>query len=170
MSKQAFSQSATYRIGRWALLVLALLGLLALSEAVLTTPRLLSTDDFVQYWAVGRTNLYGRNPYDPKQLAPLQEVAGRADYLPDTATIAWNPPWTLAFLMPFGLLSYPSARLTWWLLSLAAVFVTTNWAWGFYGGPAKLRWVAWTLAFGFNAYALCTMGWANLAHSCCSAS
>src|ERR1700758_2168136 len=56
-------------------------------------------DDFVEYWAAGRLNAHGENPYDPAKLFPLEKGAGRTT-LPldsagnETAVMMWNPPWT----------------------------------------------------------------------------
>ena len=58
-------------------------------------------DDYVEYWAAGRLNLQGENPYSPELLLPLERGAGRDT---DEAIMMWNPPWTLALAMPFGLM------------------------------------------------------------------
>ena len=41
-----------------------------LGTSIVTTPKWLQIDDFVEYWAAGDLNLSGGNPYDPAQAAP----------------------------------------------------------------------------------------------------
>src|SRR2546425_7820696 len=68
---------------------------------LLANPFVLPPDDFVEYWAAGRLNASGENPYDPDRLVPLERETGRDV---DEAGMMWNPPWTLTLAMPFGLL------------------------------------------------------------------
>jgi hypothetical protein len=112
----------------------------------LNNPALLPPDDFVEYWAAGRLNANGLNPYDPEQLLPLQLVAGRDT---DEAVMMWNPPWTLALVMPLGLLPARTAQLLWLLFHLAIILYCADWAWRACHGPVKLRWLAWLLALTF---------------------
>src|SRR5437660_10371433 len=74
-------------------------------------PAFLPPDDFLQYWAAGRLNATGGNPYDADQLLPLQRSAHRPDDKP--AVVMWNPPWALTLAMPFGLLPPRTAQLLW---------------------------------------------------------
>ncbi len=78
---------------RFGLMVLALvLAAVFLSHRFLTDTRILPPDDFVEYWAAGRLNAQGQNPYDPGLLMPLEVAAGRPL---EQAILMWNPPWTL---------------------------------------------------------------------------
>jgi hypothetical protein len=121
--------------------------LLALQFRNLLNDRtVLPPDDFVEYWAAGRLNARGENPYDPDKLLPLEREAGRDT---DEAIMMWNPPWTLAVAMPFGLMDARAAQLLWLLLGFAAVAVGADALWTIYGGPRERRWVAWLLAFTF---------------------
>jgi hypothetical protein len=103
-------------------------------------------DDFVEYWAAGRLNAYGQDPYDPNLLHPLQREAGRDD---SEATMMWNPPWTLTLVMPFGLLPPRLSQLIWQVLSLGLVLAAADWLWLIFDGPPRLRWVAWLLALTY---------------------
>jgi hypothetical protein len=113
---------------------------------LMTNPAVMPPDDFVEYWAAGRLNAAGENPYDPAKLLPLERAAGRDT---DEAVMMWNPPWTLPFVMPFGLLDARVSQLLWLALNLAAVVFCADWAWRNYGGSRKRRWVSWTLALTF---------------------
>lgn len=101
---------------------------------------------FVEYWAAGRLQLTGANPYDPDELFTLQKSVGLTRDYPE---IMWNPPWTLFFVMPFGMLNYPVSRLLWFLFLFILVILCADWIWRFYGGAASRYWVAWALAFSF---------------------
>ncbi len=64
-------------VAKWLLLVIATIILLALLPGVLTRPRILAYDDSIVYWATGRLNAQGQNPYDPERLLNLERTAGR---------------------------------------------------------------------------------------------
>jgi hypothetical protein len=102
-------------------------------------------DDFVEYWAAGRLNLSGGNPYAGDQLLPLERSAGRRNEV----VMMWNPPWTLALAMPLSLFSYPISRLIWFFLSIAMILLATNWTWTLLGGSTQKRWLASVIAFTF---------------------
>jgi hypothetical protein len=111
-------------------------------------------DDFVEYWAAGRLNAQGQNPYQADNLLPLEKEAGRVSYPVDSsghesAVMMWNPPWTLTVVMPLGLLDARLGQLLWLLLHLGIIFFFADWAWRYYQGPAGYRWLAWVLALTF---------------------
>lgn len=106
----------------------------------------LFVDDFVEYWAAARLNLTGGNPYSPAQLLPLQGSIGWPE---DEALIMWNPPWTLLFVMPFGVLPYSVGRLLWLILMFVIILVCSDKLWHFYGGKTQLRWLAWLVGITF---------------------
>jgi Glycosyltransferase family 87 len=132
------------------LLAFGLLAVLALGayeiHYLLNNPTVWPPDDFVEYYAAGRLNANGLDPYDPDRLLPLERAAGRDT---DEAVMMWNPPWTLTVAMPFGLLPARVSQLLWLALNLGVVLFCTDWAWRHYGGPRRFRWVAWALAFTF---------------------
>lgn len=113
---------------------------------LLADPSVFPPDDFVEYWAAGRLNLHGQNPYDGDLLLPLERQAGR-----DTAepVMMWNPPWTLTLVMPVGGLPARLAQLLWLAASLALVVGCADQLWLLYGGPASRRWLAWLLGLTF---------------------
>jgi hypothetical protein len=128
----------------WTLL-LACLGFLAVLLPGLSTPTQLAADDFVEYWSAARLNLTGGNPYASDQMAVLQTEVGKTD----APLMMWNPPWTLAAIMPFGLFSYFSARVLWFLVSICLVFFCAAYIWRVYGGFPDKAWIAWLVGFLF---------------------
>ena len=71
--------------------------------------------DFAAFWAAGKLAADGENPYSGEKLRDAQASVG----LTDLAVIAWNPPWTLTLLMPFGALPFRAAYGLWVLTHLA---------------------------------------------------
>jgi Glycosyltransferase family 87 len=116
---------------------------------LLADPTFFPPDDFVEYYAAGRLNALGQNPYDGNLLLDLEQRAGR-----DTAepVMMWNPPWTLTLVMPLGLFDASEARvaqLLWLAVSLVLVVGCADRLWIDYGGPVSRRWVSWILALSF---------------------
>ena len=102
--------------------------------------------DYLEYWTSARLLLTGQNPYSPPQLLSLQQSLGWPGASPH---IMWNPPWTLAFLIPFGLLDFLTARLLWLgLLSVTALFCARH-LWTLYGGAKSRYRIAWIMTFTF---------------------
>lgn len=111
-------------------------------RTLLADPSVWPPDDFVEYWAAGRLNLGGQNPYSPDLLLPLERAAGRDT---DDAVMMWNPPWTLAVAMPLGALPARVAQLVWLLVGLAAVGSS---AW-LLSESSNQKWVPFAVAFTF---------------------
>jgi hypothetical protein len=108
--------------------------------------------DFGAYWTAAHVMLLGGNPYDfdePYDGKPLFELQrwiepGRTVPLP-----AWGPPVALAFVLPFALLDYVTARWLWLLCQLLALLGCAGVLWRLYGGPPGRVLIAWALCLGF---------------------
>src|SRR5207244_2924151 len=66
-------------------------------------------DDFVEYWAAGRLNAQGENPYDGAKLLPLEKEAGRVTFPVDSSgnengVMMWKPAWALPVGIAVGFL------------------------------------------------------------------
>jgi hypothetical protein len=103
----------------------------------------LGLGDYIAYWSAGRVIARGGNPYSPEELLPLQEELGWPDDWPD---IMYYPPWTLALVMPFGMLPFWASRLTWLLVHASIVVWCADRLWLYFGGPTCKRWLACALA------------------------
>lgn len=102
--------------------------------------------DFVEYWSASRLLLSGGNPYAPDELLALQQSAGWRGAAP---LIMWNPPWTLALLLPFGWLEFGLGQFVWLLVHVVALLISVQLLWRNYGvSPDGLR-LSWLLAFTF---------------------
>jgi hypothetical protein len=130
-------------------------GLLVQQLAHLLSDRtIMPPDDFVEYWAAGRLNAHGNDPYDGDNLLPLEREAGRKSFPidssgDDAAVMMWNPPWTLTFVMPLGLLDGRLAQLLWLLLHLGIIVFSADWTWRYCEGHAAYRWLSWVLVLTF---------------------
>ena len=128
----------------WLGLIVALAILAYQLSCLVASPGVL-TGDYVEYWAAGRLNLSGSNPYAADQLLSMQRAANRrTEFLP-----MFYPPWTLALAMPLALFSYPISRLLWFILCNAMILKATNWTWIILGGSTQRCWPAWIIAFTF---------------------
>lgn len=132
------------RILVWASLAAVLMVLFLVAIPILMTGDVFQNDDFMEYWAAGRLNSQGLNPYSTQLLEALQQPLGR-----QRTVIMYNPPYTLAVTMPFSWLPYPLGRISWYLFSVALVAVAASWIWDLAGAPRRLMWLAWAITFLF---------------------
>ena len=141
MHKSRLSNKIIYRILLWALLIAGILILIRLAPT-LSKPEYLLSDDFVRYWASGKLNQEGLNPFDPEIIQKLQLELGGTIVWPDTTSITLTPPWVMPLLMPLGMFSYPTGRLVWLLVSVVILLFSSQLLWRIYTGNRKLRWLA----------------------------
>lgn len=127
-------------------LVIGVIVLFLIAMYSVTQDRWLAIDDFVEYWAAGRLNLSGGNPYNPDELLPLQHQAGRFFEVP---VMMWNPPWMLAIAMPFGAMNYVIGRSIWLLFSIAFTLISSDVTWCLFNGSKQSRWLSWLIGFSF---------------------
>jgi hypothetical protein len=137
-----------------AALALAALLLIQQIGRLLADRSIMPPDDFVEYWAAGRLNLHGQDPYKAENLLPLEREAGRESFPLDpsgheSAIMMWNPPWTFTFVMPLGLLDARIGQLVWLLGNLAIILFCADWIWRYYQGSSTYRWLSWALALTF---------------------
>jgi hypothetical protein len=112
-----------------------------------TDPTFLPPDDFVAFWGAGRVNGTGGDPYDGRQLFPVQESAG---WDRDRPNMLWVPPWGFSVYTPFGLLPARTAQLLWLLGQAAAIVGCAVAAWRVYGGDPRLT--LWVPAAALSFY------------------
>jgi hypothetical protein len=125
-----------------ALLVLAVV-FTAQIRKFLSDPTIWPPDDFIEYWAAAKLTLNGENPYDAALLLPLQQANGRDT---DRAVMMWNPPWSLAVVLPLGLIPAREAQLLWLAVNFAAVILCGDRLWLLLGGARDRRWAGWAIA------------------------
>jgi hypothetical protein len=145
----------------------AVLGFAA--DHVVRSPGFILPKDFLEYWAAGRLNLRGENPYDPQNLLAEQRTVQ-----PDraNAVMMWNPPPSLALYMPLGLLPAKWASLLWGVTQFAAVMLACFLLAKEYA--PGMRWLAplvafacvgtwWVITYGQNT-GLLVLGLAGFLH------
>jgi hypothetical protein len=144
------------RVRSLFVLVLGGSALVFVADGVVRTPGFLVPRDFLEYWAAGRVNLRGGNPYHPDELLAEQKLAD-----PDRthAVMMWNPPPALALYMALGALDPRWAALLWVGAQLTAVFVACDLLWRTYcpthrecAAIVALSFVGtwWLVAYGQN--------------------
>ena len=126
-------------------LVLAI-AVLAWQVTSIVRQGVLPPNDFTVYWAASRLAINGGNPYDAAQLLRVEQAVGWPEPEPG---MMWNPPWTLAIIMPFGLLRYPVGCLLWVAMMMGGLTACIVWLWTYYGGLSGRRWQAILIGFTF---------------------
>jgi hypothetical protein len=112
--------------------VVALVGLMAAAVPTasrwLTDPAALPPHDFVEYWSAARLHLGGENPYDPVRMHELERDHIGWDPV-GQPIMMWNPPWTLTFVFPLGLMPWKVAQIA-WLIARFAMLAASAWLLG----------------------------------------
>lgn len=145
---QSFRKTPLYRVFILSALVVCIL----LSAYIVSKMGigLITYGDSVQYWAAGKLMLAGSNPYSPEQVLNLRLQAGNLSEFPEGAmSMMLYPPWTIPFLLPFGIFDYPISRLFWLIFNITVILLSTKLLWSLYGGARKYLFVAYILAFIF---------------------
>jgi hypothetical protein len=148
VEKITIHRKTIYRLFVWVLLIGSILILVHLAPT-LSKPEYLPSDDFIPFWTGGKLNLQGENPFDPQKIEQLQIDAGGQASGTYTISIMLNPPWTVALVMPFGLLNYQISRLAWLIVSVLLVLLSSQLLWRIYAGIPNQRWLAILVVFIF---------------------
>jgi hypothetical protein len=135
------------RLIRWIELMLLVLAISipAVSLARSQDP-VQPTGDYIAYWAAGRLNATGGDPYKHDEVLALQQSVGWRELRP---RMIWYPPWAMPLLMPFGVLPYPVSRYLWFVVSFGLLLICTDWLWRTSGGAKSRRWLALVIAITF---------------------
>jgi hypothetical protein len=132
-------------------LLLALAGALALvflrgAEPYLGGFGAVGSQDFVAFWSGARLAIRDGNPYDAASMLAVQRAAGWPSNEPN---LLWNPPWTLAIVMPFALLPFHVATFVWLLLQLNLLLVSSFLLWRYFAPESKRYGIGLLLAAVF---------------------
>jgi hypothetical protein len=126
---------------RRRIVLAAALGTCVLLLAV--SPVSLPHGDFDEYWAAGRLNAAGSNPYDPDAMLREQRQAGWQQSRP---VMMYNPPWTLALAMPLGWLDIQLAHGLWLIAQVLICLWCASRLWALYAGAPRHEVRIWCLA------------------------
>lgn len=128
------------------ILVLATVLLLIVLWVIFTRINVFPMADFLEYWASGRLNLTGGNPYDAGQMLNIEKPTG---WMEADALMMLNPPWVLPYGMFFGLFEYPFSRFLGFIIHLGIVFTSSVFLWRHYQGSKQGEWKAWLIVLTF---------------------
>ncbi len=120
----------------WRGTLLLAASLVVFSFVLVALPIQWPLDDFVEYWAAGKLNAAGRNPYEP---AAMLEEQRRVGWQPSTPDMMYNPPWTLALAMPMGAMTFQAARSIWLPVQIVITLWCASTLWLLYGGSRVHR-------------------------------
>lgn len=144
--------------GRSAVLFLALVVLGGLFLRLPHLDPLIRHGDFIAYWSAGRVFLHQGNPYDERDLLPVQKTVDRKE---DWALMVWQPPWVLAFAALPGAFDFWTARWVWMAVNLVLLAVSSEFFWRWGGGPPEHAWIALAAGIFFIPCTL-TLWWGQV--------
>lgn len=125
------SLTSTSREAGWRGAILIAASLVVFSLVLSAAPIRWPLDDFAEYWAAGRLNAAGGNPYDHAAMLQEQRRIGWPQADPD---MMYNPPWTLALAMPMGVMKFHVARSIWLPVQIFITLWCAAALWILYGG------------------------------------
>jgi hypothetical protein len=134
-------------VKRNTFLLLITFALLAILWVVYSRIIVFPLQDFLEYWASGRLNIIGGNPYDPNQMMNLEQSVG---WNIDNALMMLNPPWVLPYAMFFGIFSYQISRFLGFLIQIAMVCTSSILLWEIYSEKKHNEWIAWLVVLTFG--------------------
>ncbi len=106
----------------------------------------LLVNDFIEYWSAAKAFIYGGNPYNSDELLFFQKQGGSNNSQP---LMMYNPPWTLAFILIFGLLNRAIGQLIWLLINISIMLFSALQLWKIYTRQSSQRWIAVLVTFCF---------------------
>ena len=80
------------------------------------------TVDYIEYWSAVKLALTGGNPYSMDEMLKIEESigwpgnSGLVGLPPNYAHMMFNPPWSIFFILPLGLMDYVTSRAIFFLL------------------------------------------------------
>jgi hypothetical protein len=98
--------------------------------------------DFQVYWSASYLLSQGENFSDPSRLLAVQQQLSGWDDV-DNVLVTWNPPWLLAWLIPFTFIEFDLASWWWFLINLALLFTSTTLFWLLYARVPQVRSKSW---------------------------
>jgi hypothetical protein len=138
------------RIRKLLLLLALVVGLVMVwqQDLVLYTPGWggAGSHDFIEYWASARLLLQGGNPYGRDEMLAVEQGAGWPGSMP---VLMWNPPWTLALVLPLALLPFGIAALAWLLIQFVLILGSGALLWRYFAPKDGRAWIGLLLAAGF---------------------
>ena len=124
----------------WAVLIIASVMIL------LPAPDQNALVDFGSCWSAARLLCRGENPYDHDGLVENERAAGWNLTEP---VVPWNPPWALAIVIPFSVLSFRYAKWAWFIINSLLILILSDYWWKAYGGAPEYRMASWLAALWF---------------------
>ncbi len=112
---------------RWLQVALLVVGAAALLLMPSPAPANLLTNDFQAYWGASHLLSLSQDFTDPDLLLEVEQNA--TGYDQDRPLLTWNPPWFLAWFLPFGAISFERASWLWFLANITLVFASTVMLW-----------------------------------------
>jgi hypothetical protein len=102
--------------------------------------------DFVDFWAASRLLINGGNPFSPAEVLKLQQSVGYREPKP---LLMWNPPWTLSFVLPIGVMDYELSQFLWLLIHIFFILLSAKKLWAIYSQTERQSYLPWIAAFTF---------------------
>lgn len=100
-------------------------------------PEHLAKVDFQAYWGASYLLSQSENFADGEKLLQVQHQF--TGWTEESAQMTWNPPWLLAWLLPYTLVEFNQASWLWFLTNISLLFASTWVMWQLFAQKAKTK-------------------------------
>lgn len=111
----------------WFRRILLLAAVAALLWLPQPFPHHLTKVDFQAYWGASYLLSKSENFADADKLLEVQRQF--TEWTEDSAQMTWNPPWLLAWFLPYAFLKFDRASWVWFLTNIFLLFASTWYMW-----------------------------------------
>lgn len=144
-------QRKSLDLRRWLIGLLTGLVLIIAISSIIPRMPFMGGSDFRAYWSASYLLAHSEDFSDPELLLAIERehTGWRRDY----AVMTWNPPWLLALLLPYTLVSFVQATKLWLFTNIGLIYTGSVLVWRVYARreATQRRWaIAPLVAFTFS--------------------
>lgn len=136
------------RVKKILLVIIILVAIAFVTTIQSPLPEHLTKIDFRAYWGASRLLANSENFSDPELMHQIQQQS--TDVFEDETLMTWNPPWLLAWLLPFAVLPLDRSSWLWFLTNIVLIYSSVVLLWRVFCGNEDSQrkiWIPFILTF-----------------------
>ena len=133
-----------------AIIILAVVVIVIVMSGLIPGPPPAGQGAFKAYWSASYLLASSENFADRDLLLQVEQQL--TNHRKDYALVTWNPPWLLALLLPYTLVSFQQATWLWLFTNISLIFISSVLVWQLRAQREVVRrrgWIAPLIAYFF---------------------